>query len=68
MSSKEIGPREAALRAMRESKFREIIDASADVRRKASAAVKSAGVGEELIERIQKAALKRGKLGRKGKK
>lgn len=60
-----IGPREKALQAMREAKL-----ATEDVRRKASAAVKSAGVGEELIAKIAAAKLKRGKprKARKAKK
>jgi hypothetical protein len=62
--SQVVGPREAALRAIREARL-----ASEDVRRKERAAVKSAGVGAKLVERIQKAALKRGKpRKRKGKK
>jgi hypothetical protein len=59
--SKEPGPREAALRAMREARIAELESATSDVRRKERAAVKAAGVGKELVERIQKAALKRGK-------
>jgi hypothetical protein len=60
-----IGPREKALQAMREARL-----ATEDVRRKERAAVKSAGVGEELIERIKVAAKKRGKprKARKAKK
>jgi hypothetical protein len=58
---KEIGPRERQLREQREAKIAEMEAASADVRRKERAAVKSAGVGEELIERINAAAKKRGK-------
>jgi hypothetical protein len=54
--SKEPGPRESALRAMREARL-----ATEDVRRKERAAVKSADTGAKLVERIQKAALKRGK-------
>ncbi len=55
------GPREKALREMREARLAEIESASADVRRKERAAVKSAGVGKALVERIQEAAKKRGK-------
>jgi hypothetical protein len=63
--TREVGPREAALRAMREAKL-----ATEDVRRKDRAAVKSAGVGEELIAKIEAAKLKRGKprKARKAKK
>jgi|HubBroStandDraft_6_1064221.scaffolds.fasta_scaffold815084_2 hypothetical protein len=60
--SKDAGPREAALRAMREGRIAELESASADVRRKERAAVKAAGVGKELVERINEAALKRGKV------
>lgn len=60
--SKEPGPREAALRAMREARIAELESASADVRRKERAAVKGAGVGRELVERIEDAKKKRGKL------
>jgi hypothetical protein len=68
MSSKEIGPREKQLREMRESRLADIEAASADVRRKERAAVKSAGVGEELIAKIEAAKLKSGKPRRKGRK
>ncbi len=61
MSSKEIGPRERQLREMREARLAEIESASADVRRKERDAVKSAGVGKALVERIESAKLKRGK-------
>jgi hypothetical protein len=59
--TREIGPRERHLREQREARIAELESASADVRRKERAAVKAAGVGKELVERIQKAALKRGK-------
>jgi hypothetical protein len=59
--TREIGPRERHLREQRETRIAELESASADVRRKERAAVKAAGVGKELVERIQKAALKRGK-------
>jgi hypothetical protein len=54
--SRDVGPREAALRATREARL-----ATEDVRRKERAAIKSADTGSKLVERIQKAALKRGK-------
>jgi len=46
---------------MREARLAEIESASADVRRKERAAVKSAGVGKALVEKIKEAAKKRGK-------
>ena len=67
MSSKEIGPREKQLREMREARIAEVEAASADVRRKERAAVKSAGVGEELVKRVAEAEKKRGKA-RKARK
>ena len=68
MSAKEIGPREKQLREMRESRIAEVEAASADVRRKERAAVKSAGVGEELVKRVAEAAKKRGKLRKRKEK
>jgi hypothetical protein len=62
MSAKEIGPRERQLREMREAHIAEIEAASADVRRKERAAVKSADTGAKLVERIKVAAKKRGKV------
>jgi hypothetical protein len=52
----------------REARIAELESASADVRRKERAAVKAAGVGKELVERIEAAAKKRGKPKRKVKK
>jgi hypothetical protein len=68
MSAKEIGPRERQLRELREARIAEVEAASADVRRKERAAVKSAGVGEELVKRVAEAARKRGKMRKKAKK
>jgi hypothetical protein len=65
MSPREIGPRERHLREQREARIAELESASADVRRKERAAVKAAGVGRELVERIEAAAKKRGKPKRK---
>lgn len=66
--TREIGPREKALREMREAKLAEIEEASKDVRRKERSAVKS-GVGQALVARINEAAKRRGKPGRNaGKK
>lgn len=59
--SKEIGPREKALREMREAKLAEIEEASKDMRRKERSAVKCASVGKALVERLNEAAKKRGK-------
>jgi hypothetical protein len=66
---KEIGTRELANRALaaqtREDKNRRLAVDVADLRRKERAAVKSAKIGAELIERIEKAKLKRGKSRKK---
>jgi hypothetical protein len=51
----------------RDAAAAEMESASADVRRKERSAVKSAGVGEKLIERIKEASAKRGKT-RKARK
>jgi hypothetical protein len=61
---REIGPREKALQAMREAKL-----ATEEVRRKSASARDKAETGAALVERIEKAKLKRGKVRktRKGK-
>ncbi len=55
--SKEIGPRERALREMREAKF--------DVQRKEAKALKTAKTAEALLERIAEASKKTGKSRKK---
>jgi hypothetical protein len=56
-------------RYQREARIAELESASAEVRRKERAAVKAAGVGKELVERIEAAAKKRVRpRKRKGKK
>jgi hypothetical protein len=60
--SREIGPREKALQAMREARL-----ATEEVRRKSASARDKAEVGAALVERVKEAATKRGKL-RKARK
>ncbi len=66
--TREIGPREKALREMREAsiertqaKLAEVEAAEKDVRRKERVALKSADTGAKLVERIKVAAKKRGR-------